>query len=147
MDVDAAGRVRIRLQHAGKDTAWRTSATSINDGRWHHVIAEVDRTVHSEGIRMYVDGRLNQSNLGGQMPSKNASLSNDADFLVGKGPESDLFAGAMEFLRIARGTLADAETTIDELYAWQFDGPFLRDFAGKPTEDRRDAGAIEAARQ
>ncbi len=47
-------------------------------------------------------------------------------------------------MRIALGTLADAHTTIDELYAWQFDGPFLRDFAGrKPSGARRDGGAIE----
>jgi hypothetical protein len=41
---------------------------------------------------------------------------------------------------------AVARTTIEELYAWQFDGPFLRDFTGrKPVGERRDAGAIEAA--
>lgn len=31
-----------------------------------------------------------------------------------------------------------------ELYAWEFDGPFLRDFTGrKPAGARRNAGAIE----
>ena len=45
--------------------------------------------------------------------------------------------------RIAHGTLADADTPIEELYAWEFDGPFLRDFAGsKPTGPCRAAGAI-----
>ena len=49
-------------------------------------------------------------------------------------------------MRIALGTLADARTTIEELYAWQFDGPFLRDFTGRePTGARRDAGAIEGS--
>ena len=48
------------------------------------------------------------------------------------------------FLRMAQGTLADAETTIEELYAWEFDGPHLRDFTGrKPSGARRDAGAIQ----
>jgi hypothetical protein len=45
---------------------------------------------------------------------------------------------------IAHSTLADADTTIEELYAWEFNGPFLADFAGhKPVGARRDAGALE----
>jgi hypothetical protein len=38
--------------------------------------------------------------------------------------------GALEFMRVAHGTLADAHTTIEELYAWQFDGPARRDMRG-----------------
>ena len=68
-----------------------------------------------------------------------ASLSNTADLVVGKG-----FAGCFEYLRIARSTLADSRTSIEELYDWEFDGPFLRDFAGREvTGKRRDAGAFE----
>ena len=49
------------------------------------------------------------------------------------------------FLRIARSSLAESKTSIEELYDWEFDGPFLRDFAGKePTGKGRDAGAFEA---
>ncbi|MBT7165538.1 MAG: hypothetical protein HN904_22365, partial [Victivallales bacterium] len=52
--------------------------------------------------------------------------------------------GQLDFLRVSRGTLADAETTIEELYEWEFNGPFLRDFSGRaPTGKGRDAGAIE----
>ena len=47
---------------------------------------------------------------------------------------------------IALGTLADARTSIEELHEWQFNGPFLRDFAGrKPADGKRDAGALELA--
>ena len=54
------------------------------------------------------------------------------------------FRGSIDYLRLSKGTLEDAETTIEELYDWQFDGPFLRDFFGnKPTGARRDVGAIE----
>jgi hypothetical protein len=53
--------------------------------------------------------------------------------------------GAIDFLRIAHGTLADAHTSIQELYAWQFDGPAERDMRGvKPLGKGRDAGAIES---
>ena len=35
------------------------------------------------------------------------------------------------------------KTTIEELYAWEFNGPFLRDFCGNQPVGKRDAGAIE----
>ncbi len=112
----------------------------INEGDWHHVIAEADR--EAGVMRIYIDGRLTR-----EAPitlAAEASLNNPGDLLVGRGPDGDYFAGALDFLRIARGTLADAHTSIEELYDWQFDGPFLRDFAGsEPTGLRRDAGAFE----
>ena len=55
------------------------------------------------------------------------------------------FKGSVDYLRLAKGTLEDAETTIEELYEWQFNGPFLKDFFGnEPTGKRRDVGAIES---
>jgi hypothetical protein len=48
-----------------------------------------------------------------------------------------------DFLRVCRSTLAESKTSIEELYAWEFNGPFLRDFTGKvPANGKRDAGAI-----
>lgn len=44
---------------------------------------------------------------------------------------------------LSLGTLKDAKTDIEELYAWQFDGPFIRDFAGRKPKGKRDAGALE----
>jgi hypothetical protein len=65
---------------------------------------------------------------------------------VGGTPDGRFLDGTLDFLRIAHGTLEDAHTTIEELYAWEFDGPFLRDFTGrKPAGTRRAAGAIEKA--
>jgi hypothetical protein len=62
---------------------------------------------------------------------------------VGGTPQGRNLDGAIDFLRIARGTLADAKTTIEELYAWEFSGPFLDDFTGrKRPADGGEAGAI-----
>jgi hypothetical protein len=72
-------------------------------------------------------------------------LANSGDLHVGGTPAGRCLAGAIDFLRICHGTLADARTDIEELYAWQFDGPFLRDFAGRAPRGRRDAGALEKA--
>jgi len=65
-----------------------------------------------------------------------ASLANAADLYVGGTPQGHNLDGAIDFMRLARGTLADAKTTIDELYDWEFNGPFLEDFTGR----RRPAG-------
>ena len=69
-------------------------------------------------------------------------LSNTSDFVVGGG-----LVGAVDFLRVCRSTLAESKTTMAELYAWQFDGPFLKDFTGRePGIGRsRDCGAIRRA--
>jgi hypothetical protein len=147
MDIDGTGRVRMRIQAGGgeKNAYSRTSLVPVNDGKWHHVVAEVERGV-AQGIRIYIDGKPAGGRLSGTQPPAGASLTNTADFLVGKGPGGNFFAGAIDYLRVSRGTLADARTTIGELYEWEFDGPFLRDFRGKaPTGKKRDAGAFEYA--
>ena len=89
---------------------------------------------------IYVDGKLDSTGPG----LGKVSLANEGDLYVGGSPEGDHLSGAIEFLRIAHGTLADAHTSIEELYAWQFDGPAQRDMRGvKPKGKARDAGAIE----
>jgi len=120
---------------AGSAKAAVTSTVKVNDGKWHHLLAEVDRAAGN--ATLYVDGkRVSEGKL--DAIAKDAPLSNTADFVVGKG-----FAGAMDFLRVCRSTLAESKTSIEELYAWEFDGPFLRDFTGKtPADGKRDAGAI-----
>jgi hypothetical protein len=72
------------------------------------------------------------------------SLANESDLFVGGTPTGRRLAVTIDFLRISLGTLADAMTSIEELYTWEFDGPFLRDFAGRPPRgEQRDAGALE----
>ncbi len=71
-------------------------------------------------------------------------MANNGDLFVGGTPSGECLAGSIDFLRICHGTLSDAQTTIEELYAWQFDGPFLRDFTGKRRDfSKTAAGAID----
>ena len=58
-------------------------------------------------------------------------------------PTADAWPERSSSCAIALGTLDDAKTTIEELYAWQFSGPFLEDFLGRRPNGQRDAGAIE----
>ena len=59
-------------------------------------------------------------------------------------PQGHNLDGVFDFMRITRGTMADAKTTIDELYAWEFHGPFLYDFTSrKRPADGGEAGAID----
>jgi hypothetical protein len=138
--VNANGGVSFTV--SGGDAIALDSKATVNDGEWHHVIAECDREART--LTLYVDGKQDAT---GDGPGPDANLANTADLLVGGTPDGECLAGAMDFLRIGRGTLADARTSIDELYAWQFDGPFMRDFAGRKPEGRRDAGAIEGGSQ
>ena len=93
-------------------------------------------------LTLYLNGRKEAAARGVDAA---VSLANDGDLHVAGTPAGRFLNGALDFLRLAHGTLADADTTIEELYAWQFDGPFLRDFAGRgPVDGRRTVGAIEA---
>ncbi|MBC8868453.1 MAG: hypothetical protein H8E44_03505, partial [Planctomycetes bacterium] len=138
LTVDSDGGVTFSVS-GGEVAARIASQTKVNDGQWHHVVAEADRVAKT--LTLYVDGKREASGAG---IAVGISLANDADLFVGGTPEGRCLAGTLEFARIALGTLADAKTTIEEVYAWQFEGPFLRDWSGrKPTDGIRDAGAIE----
>ena len=130
--VGPDGSPCLTLRAAGA-LASVTAAGKVNDGNWHHLIAEVDRTAQKAVI--YIDGKA--AGEGKLDALKVEPLANTADLIVGKG-----FSGSIDFLRICRSTLAESKTSIEELYAWEFNGPFLRDFAGKTPTGKRDAGAL-----
>jgi hypothetical protein len=111
---------------SGGGPAWRNGRGAVNDAPWHHVIAEADRKART--FNVYIDGQRDTSGAG---LGPDTSLANDADLYVGGAPNGHYFCGAIDFLRIARGTSADSKTTIEELYAWEFHGPFLSDFTGR----------------
>jgi hypothetical protein len=139
LDLNENGNARLSFIISGKPVYSVSGAAAINDGKWHHLMAEVNR---SGRTNIYVDGALSNGSSSGEYPASTLSLSNKADLLVGKNPEGNFFKGAIDFLRISKGTLTDARTTIAELYKWELDGPFLRDFTGK--KGKRDAGALGA---
>ncbi|MFP4053296.1 MAG: LamG domain-containing protein [Phycisphaerae bacterium] len=140
LKINEKGAPEIVLR-AGQGRKASLAGEAINDGKWHHLLVEVDRPGRT--ARIYIDGK--PAGKGSLAGLGDGSLANAADVRVGTGPGKDFYAGSMEFLRVSRGTLADAKTTIEELYAWEFDGPHLRDFAGrKRPETGGDAGAILA---
>ena len=136
--VNQAGGVTLAALALGA-RASLASQGAVNDGQWHHVIAEADRKAGT--FTIYLDGKQDASGPG---LGADASLANEADLYAAGTPQGHNLDGVFDFLRIARGTLADAKTTIAELYAWEFDGPFLYDFTGrKRPADGGEAGAIE----
>jgi hypothetical protein len=137
--IDGKGSISLSAS-AGGPAASIASDRSVNDGGWHHVVAEVDRK--SRSFTIYIDGRTDGS---GRFLGLDDSLANEADLYVGGTRTGHYFNGAIDFLRIARGTLADSKTTIDELYQWEFNGPFLDDFTGHRRQASGGyAGAIDA---
>jgi hypothetical protein len=109
----------------------------LNDGKWHHLIAESDRKAKT--LTLYVDGLKDVSGSG----VGETSLANDSELHVGGTPKGRCLAATFDFLRISHGTLDDAKTTIDELYAWEFDGPQFRDFTARKPSSKRAAGALD----
>ncbi len=131
--VTDAGRVAMDVAADGK-TSRVVAPAGINDGAWHHVLAETDRA--GGRMRIYLDGKpAGEAKLG---LAEGASLSNPSDFVVGEGVR-----GAIDFLRVCQSNLAESRTTIEELTAWQTDGPVTRDFCGRKPVGRRDVGAVE----
>jgi len=133
--LNKAGGVSFAVA-AGGVRGEAASGARIVDGKWHHVLAELDR--QAGVVRIFTDGvKSAEAPMG---VSVDASLTCGADLVVGEG-----FRGMLEFMRIARSSLAESRTSIEELWDWQTDGPFLRDFAGRaPAGKARDAGAFEA---
>jgi hypothetical protein len=136
LNIDNSGKLVFEVKAPGASSRL-ISKTKINDGKWHHAIAEADRS--AKIFTIYVDGELDASGIG----IGNISIDNDGGLFVCGTPNGKCLKGTLEFMRISLGTLENAKTDIKELYAWQFDGPFLRDFTGRKPEGKRDAGALE----
>ncbi len=136
LGVTDDGKPVVRLEAGGQKREF-TGAEALTPDVWHHLLAELDRAKGE--VTFYLNGTAGKAAASGPMFAEDATLDNGADFIVGQG-----FIGALDFLRVSRGTLADAETTIDELMSWQFNGPAVHDFTGRAiTGERRDIGALE----
>ena len=142
LGVNRKGGVTLATTSDGT-AVWLDSRSKVNNGQWHHVIAEADRKAGTFAI--YIDGKRDASGPG---LGPNVTLASEADLYVGGAPNGHYLEGAIDFLRIARGTLAHSKTTIEELYAWEFNGPFLDDFTGRRRPaDGGCAGAVDARNQ
>lgn len=141
MEVLSEGDIRFSILNNGNAVFSQQASAAGIDGNWVHVLAEINRTAAI--VNIYINGVLANTSTNGTMPAAGVSMTNAADLLVGKNQSGSYFEGTMDFMRISKGTLADAKTTIEELYKWEFDGPFLYDFAGNRPIGQRDAGALE----
>ena len=133
-----AGGVTLAAQAVGAKASLASQAPSTTASG---TTSSPRPTARRGPSRSIIDGKQDARGPG---LGADASLANDADLYVGGTPQGHNLDGAIDFLRLARGTLADAKTTIEELYAWEFDGPFLYDFTGrKRPADGGEAGAID----
>ncbi len=134
--LSAEGQPVLTLKGGGQSVTY-TGTQPLTADVWHHLVAEVDRAAGT--ATFYLDGKPDPAIAAGTALAAGTSIDTGADFIVGQ-----KFVGALDFLRVSRGTLADAETTIEELMSWQFNGPHLHDITGRaPVGERRDIGAIE----
>jgi len=140
LGIDASGHAQIGITNEGAITYSVSSSVTVNNGNWHHILVEVNR---ADTVNIYIDSILSVGSTIGSMPSSGTSLTNTGDLYIGKNSSGNYFKGIIDFLRISKGILSNAQTTISELYHWEFNGPFNYDFNGNPPIGKRDAGAIE----
>ncbi|PIE67474.1 MAG: hypothetical protein CSA23_04305 [Deltaproteobacteria bacterium] len=93
----------------------RASQTSLLDGEYHHLLIEIDED-RADSSRLFVDGQ-EQSVI--SEPFSFGAKSDLFVFMIGYDGKSYLPC-EIDFFRFAQGTLAEAETKIEELYDWQF---------------------------
>jgi len=111
------------------------ASAPVANGEWRHILCEyTGHDAPTPELRVYIDGvSAGIAPCGVEYP-----LPPNGVLTVGGGAE-----GALEFLRIALSSLAQSRTDIQELRAWQFDGPHLRDFKGRRLNPGRPAGALD----
>ena len=130
VSLNANGTLAFKLGNAVA-----ASAASVADGEWRHILCEY--TGHDSAkpeLRIYINGKP-----AGAAPA-------NVPRVLPPNPVLTLGAGAdmtLDFLRVACSSLEQSFTTIEELTAWQFDGPHLRDFTGKKMSPTRPAGALD----
>jgi len=112
------------------------SSSTVNDNNWHHILAEYDKKANKATI--YIDGAADNGTTSGSLPT---SLASSSTFYIAR-EGSQNFTGTIDFARVALSSFAESATSFDELYAWEFDGPATRDFAGSKIMGKRDAGAL-----
>ena len=144
LQLDEHGYLQWRVIQGSATVYQVDSGIQVNDGAWHHVLVETVRGA-AQPCRLYVDGVDATGASSGAMPAGGVMISNSSPFYVGRDAGGRYFTGDVDFLRIARCSLAEAYTTHDELYDWQFGGPQFFDFRGAVPNGRRDAGALECS--
>lgn len=147
--LNSEGRAQFQVSAGGAHYSVATSQ-AINNGQWHHVLAELQRAGPGQSngrLTIYLDGAIDQEVTGLSLSSDH-STDNAADLVVGAHNPGSGFTNHLQadldFLRLAHHTLAEADTTIAELWAWQTNGPWKRDMRGNLPLNKRDAGALEA---
>ncbi len=139
LSIAKNGRLSFTVK-SGELSKVLLSQKELNNSTWCHIVAECDRK--EKQLRLFIDGKFDSSSDG---IGEDASLAGNSALYVGGTPAGGNLSASLDFLRISRGSLSDAKTTVEELYAWEFDGPSNCDFnfRATPTNLKRDAGAIQ----
>ena len=103
----------------------------MNDGQWHHAIVEADRRART--LTVYVDGKKDGSAGAWTLPSRSPTK---ATFTWAARRRDGTWTGHWISCASRRGRSSDADTTIEELYAWEFDGPQIARLHGSQASRR-----------
>ena len=121
------GKVEYQIRDYSTDPDsyhYAESDNNLNDGNWHFLVGIVDRN-HTSGIKLYVDGVLQQNNAN-PIDLYEIDISSPTDFTIGaREHDSDLqfhFLGMIDDIRIYNRILSASE--VQELFnsgGWPID--------------------------
>lgn len=113
------GEVRIAIWHTnGTSTLLISAGSNYNDGEWHHVVGTFTGDTTSNGMKLYIDGVLeNQATAGASGILQYSPFSDSKGISIGGGGNatpSACFSGNIDEVAIWNGVVLDASdvTTI-----------------------------------
>ncbi len=142
--IDEEGYAVWSIRSSGADVYRVTSGMQVNDGAWHHLLVEYRRGTPNL-CNLYLNGVYANGTGAGSPPGAGVMLASAASFYVGRDTGGNYFSGDVDFVRVSRASLAEAYTTCQELYDWQFGGPQFFDFRSAVPQGPRDIGALECS--
>ena len=104
-DAGSVGDVRARFSD-GTVTRYAYSATRVDDGRWHHVVVELDR---DSGVTIYVDGQPKST--AGAVPG---SLDNSSALRIGTASGYASFQGSLDEVALYKTLLPASRISAHE---------------------------------
>ena len=106
-----SSKVTFNMDSSSSDEQWASTTTGVIDGKWHHLVVSVDKSV---GVSMYIDGSLETLSATGTIGSV-GDLGSSEDFKIGShANDSTYWDGKISNVKLFNSALTQAQ--VRELY-------------------------------
>ena len=130
------GRLKIGLIHRRDANAIQiVTRTPTAANRWHHLTLSYDGSLTAQGLRVYIDGQLQEVRV--DRDTLTASIANDQPWSIGRKDDGLGFSGRIDQLRLYARALSDQEIR-ESLYLGDEICGILETPAGERTSSQQD---------